>query len=59
MDIKAILKLLADGGIKITTQNVAPLVSQLVELGVAAAEKGISDLSHKAGVKDVTKVEAQ
>lgn len=57
MDIKAILSVLEEAGLKITTTNVAPLVGQLVELGVAAAEKGISDLSHKAGVQDVTKAQ--
>lgn len=57
MDIKAILQALEGAGIQITTQNVAPLVGQLVQLGVAAAEKGISDLSHKAGVQDVTKAQ--
>lgn len=57
MDIKAILSALEEAGLKVTTTNVVPLVSQLVELGVAAAEKGISDLSHKAGVKDVTKAQ--
>lgn len=54
MDIKAVLSALETAGIKITTENVVPLIGQLTELGMAAAEKGISDLSKKAGVKDVT-----
>lgn len=57
MDIKAILSALEGAGLKLTTQNLAPLIGQLVDLGVAAAEKGISDLSHKAGVQDVTKAQ--
>ena len=54
MDIKVVLAALEDKGIQLTTQNIVPLVGQLIELGQAAAEKGISNLSKKAGVKDVT-----
>lgn len=57
MDIKAVLSALESAGLKITTDNVAPLVGELVNLGMAAAQKGISNLSHKAGVQDVTKAQ--
>lgn len=54
MDIKSLLLAAEEAGLKITTENVAPLVGQLINLGIEAAQKGIKDLSHKAGVADVT-----
>lgn len=55
VNAKAVLSALESAGLKLTTDNLAPLLGELVNLGVAAAHKGISDLSHKAGVADPTK----
>lgn len=59
MNAKDLLSAIESAGLKLTTDNLAPLLSELVDLGVAAATKGISDLSKKAGVADVTKPAAQ
>lgn len=57
MDIKAFLQALEQAGLKITTDKVAPLVGQLINLGLECAQKGESTLSHKAGVQDVTQAQ--
>lgn len=57
MDIKAFLKAAEDAGLKLTTENIAPLIGQLATLGLECAKKGVSTLSHKAGVADVTEAQ--
>lgn len=56
-DAKSVLAALEAAGLKLTTDNLAPLVGELINLGVSAAQKGISDLSKKAGVADPTQAQ--
>lgn len=57
MDVKAFLKAIEDAGLKLATDEVAPLTKQLIDLGLECAKKGVSTLSHKAGVADVTEAQ--